>query len=149
MRIAISTLLLLASVTSIPALAETCEVEIASNDKIEYSKSEIRVSASCDKVRLTLKHTGKLPVEQMGHNWTLAKTDGWRDLAQAGVQAGLENDYLPKGDGRIITHTDMIGGGESTSITFDLSQLKKGSDYTYFCSFPGHWAMMNGKFIIE
>jgi azurin len=43
----------------------------------------------------------------------------------------------------------MIGGGESTSITFDVSELEKGGDYTYFCSFPGHWGTMNGKLVVK
>ncbi len=131
------------------AAAKTCELEITGNDQIQFNKSKLTVSSECDKVKLTLKHVGKLAVEQMGHNWTLAKTGDWRDLAQKGQAAGLENEYLPVGDERILAHTDMIGGGESASVTFDLSNLEKGGDYTFFCSFPGHWALMNGKFVIE
>ena len=40
--------------------------------------------------------------------------------------------------------TKVIGGGESDSVTFDVSKLAAGQDYTYFCSFPGHFAMMKG-----
>ena len=39
-----------------------------------------------------------------------------------------------------------IGGGESTEITFSTEKLKSGGDYSFFCSFPGHWAIMKGKF---
>jgi azurin len=131
------------------ASAKTCELEITGNDQIQYDKSKLTVAADCDKVKLTLEHVGKLPVKQMGHNWVLAKTSDWKSIAQTGQGAGLENDYLPKDDERVIVHTDMIGGGQSTSITFDLSGLEKGGDYTFFCSFPGHWALMNGKFVIE
>ncbi len=131
------------------AAAKTCELEITGNDQLQYDKSTLTVAADCDKVKLTLKHSGQLTVEQMGHNWVLAETGEWKALAQSGQGAGLENDYLPAGDERIIVHTDMIGGGESTSITLDVSDLEKGGDYTYFCSFPGHWAVMNGKLVIE
>mgnify|MGYP006273075589 CR=1 FL=1 len=24
-----------------------------------------------------------------------------------------------------------------------------GGDYTFFCSFPGHWSVMHGKFIVN
>jgi len=131
------------------AAAKTCELTITGNDQLQYNKSELVVEADCDKVTVTLEHVGKLPVEQMGHNWTLARTADWKALAQAGQGAGLENGYLPPGDDRVIANTDMIGGGETTSVTFDVSKLEKGGDYTFFCSFPGHWAVMNGKLIVK
>ena len=52
-------------------------------------------------------------------------------------------------DPRVIAETDLIGGGETASVTFDLSGLEPGGDYTYFCSFPGHYVLMKGNFIIE
>ena len=57
--------------------------------------------------------------------------------------------YLQENDHRIISSTNMIGGGQETSVTFDVSVLELGGDYTYFCSFPGHNVLMNGKLIIE
>lgn len=129
--------------------AKTCEVEITGNDALEFDKSEIVVDADCEEVTLTLKHSGAMSVEQMGHNWTLTTTDNWREVAQAGQAAGRDNNYLPPGDDRVLQHTDLVGGGESTSITFGLSQLDRDTDYTFFCAFPGHWAQMNGKFIIR
>ena len=43
----------------------------------------------------------------------------------------------------------MIGGGEESSVTFNLSALEAGQDYIFFCSFPGHYALMKGQFIVE
>jgi azurin len=40
----------------------------------------------------------------------------------------------------------MIGGGQSTSVTFPASLLMKGGSYMYLCTFPGHNALMRGKF---
>lgn len=139
-------LLLAATGTS---YAKTCELNITGNDQLQYDKSELVVESDCDKVKLTLEHVGQMPVESMGHNWVLAPSEGWKEIAKAGTGAGAENDYLPKDAEGIIAHTDMIGGGESTSITFDVSDLEKGGDYTYFCSFPGHWGAMNGKLIVK
>jgi azurin len=67
-------------------------------------------------------------------------------VAQAGIGAGLANDYLVPGDRRVLAHTKVIGGGESTSVTFSGSLLSKGGDYSYLCTFPGHSALMHGKF---
>ncbi|MES1943545.1 azurin [Salinisphaera sp. PC39] len=132
-----------------PAAAGDCELSITGNDQIQYNKSELVVPAGCDKVTLTLEHVGKMSVQQMGHNWVLTESADYQAVAQAGMQAGADNAYVPPEDDRVIVHTDLVGGGESTSITFDVSQLEAGGDYTYFCSFPGHFSMMKGKLIVK
>lgn len=132
-----------------PAAAADCELSITGNDQMQFNKSELVVPADCDEVTLTLEHVGEMSVEQMGHNWVLTETEDFEAVAQAGMQAGAANEYVPEDDDRVITHTDLIGGGETTSITFDASGLEAGGDYTYFCSFPGHFAQMNGKLVVE
>lgn len=131
-----------------PSFAQECSLTIDGNDQIQFDKQEMRVSSSCEQVTVTLRHVGELPASTMGHNWVLTTTPDYMPVAQAGQAAGPP-DYLPAGDGRVIAATEIIGGGEETSVTFDLSQLEPGGDYTYFCSFPGHFVLMNGKFIVE
>lgn len=127
------------------AAAKTCSVEIAGNDQMQFDKTSIAIAADCTEVELTLKHTGKLPVTAMGHNWVLTKTADFQPVATAGASAGPANNYVPKDDARVIAFTKLVGGGESTSIKFSTSKLEKGEDYTFFCSFPGHWSLMKGK----
>lgn len=127
------------------AEAKTCSVEIAGNDQMQFDKNQIAIAADCTEVELTLKHSGKLPVTAMGHNWVLTETPAFQAVANAGVSAGPANNYVPKGDARVLAATKLVGGGESTSIKFPTSKLKKGGDYTFFCSFPGHWSIMKGK----
>jgi len=141
-------LLALVLAASAPAaFAKTCSVTIDSTDQMKYSQAEIRLGGDCTQVKLTLRHTGKIAANVMGHNWVLAKTSDFRPLAIAGGKATLADSYLPKGDARAIAHTKVVGGGESTSITFPTRGLEKGGDYTFFCSFPGHWNVMKGKFV--
>lgn len=130
-------------------MAEGCEVTIDSNDMMKYDKSEIVVAKSCGEVTLTLTHSGALPAAVMGHNWILAKTGEWQALAGDAMAVGPDKHYLPEGDECMLAHTDLIGGGESTSVTFDVSGLDPEGDYTFFCSFPGHSFQMNGKFRVE
>jgi len=125
--------------------AKTCSVEISGNDQMQFDKKEIAIAADCTEVELTLKHTGKLPVTAMGHNWVLTTTADFQPVATAGASAGAGNQYVPKDDARVIAFTKLVGGGESTSIKFPTSKLKAGGDYTFFCSFPGHWSLMKGK----
>lgn len=129
------------------AFAKTCSVEIEGNDQMQFNKTSIPVAADCTEVELTLKHTGKLPATAMGHNWVLTKTADFQPVATAGASAGPANNYVPKGDARVIAMTKLVGGGESTTIKFPTSKLQKGGDYTFFCSFPGHWSLMKGKLV--
>jgi len=146
-RILTSTVLLgaLSVFAPLTYAAKTCELAIEGNDAMQFNKQTLAVAADCTEVKLTLSHPGKLPAAAMGHNWVLTETPVYQAVATAGMSAGLQNDYVPKGDKRVIAHTKVIGGGESTSITFPTSALKKGGDYTFFCSFPGHWSVMKGK----
>ncbi len=131
-----------------PAFGQDCSLTIEANDQIQFNTKEMRVSSSCSEVTVTLRHVGQLAVNIMGHNWVLTKTQDFQAVAQAGQSSGPPQ-YIPAGDERVIAHTEMIGGGQETSVTFSLDKLEAGGDYTFFCSFPGHFVLMNGKFIVE
>ena len=131
------------------AQARVCAVSIGSTDQMSFSSREIKVAADCSQVKLTLRHTGRLAATAMGHNWVLTKTADYQPVAMAGMRMTLADSYLPKKDPRVLAHTAVIGGGQSTSVTFSTAALRKGGDYTFFCSFPGHFAMMKGKFIFN
>ena len=130
------------------ANGQECEQTIEGNDALRFNLTEVRVSTSCEQVTITLQHVGSLPANVMGHNWVLTTTTNFVPVASAGQAAGPPG-YMPEGDPRVIAETDLIGGGETASVTFDLSGLEPGGDYTYFCSFPGHYVLMKGNFIIE
>lgn len=131
------------------AWSQDCSLTIEGNDQIQFNVKELRVNKSCSSVTLTLKHTGQLAANVMGHNWVLTATSDYQAVATAGQAAGAANNYVPAGDARVIAATTVIGGGQETSVTFDTSKLTPGGDYTYFCSFPGHFVLMNGKLIVE
>lgn len=63
------------------------------------------------------------------------------------MKAGMAGGFLKAGDDRVIAHTQVIGGGQSDTITFSTAKLSKGGDYVFFCSFPGHASMMKGTFV--
>lgn len=148
MRTIFAIVVLAVSAVSGTAYGQECNQTIEGNDLIKFSLPEMHVSASCSEVTVTLRHTGMLPAAAMGHNWVLAATPDYIAVAQAGQAAGAPG-YLPSGDPRVIAASAIVGGGEETSVTFNISGLQAGGDYTFFCSFPGHYVLMNGKFIIE
>ena len=146
-RNATAAVLLLAAL-AIPSFAhaDPCQLEIKGNDQMQYDKQVLTVPASCQEVTLTLHHVGKLPREAMGHNWVLVNAADLEAVVNGGMGAGLANDYVAAGDKRVLAHTKVIGGGQTTSVTFPTSVLKPGGDYRYLCTYPGHNALMRGTF---
>src|SRR5688572_20805937 len=80
------------------AAPKVCKLEIAGTDQMQFDKKELKVEAGCAQVELTLKHTGKLPAQAMGHNWVLVKTADVNAVASAGMASGLANNYLVPND---------------------------------------------------
>ncbi len=133
-----------APVADVPT--ETAEFTLNAGDDMKYDVTEMKVKAG-QKVKVTLHHTGKSDKTAMGHNFVLLTQDiDFLKFAEAAI-AAADNEYIPKNlEADIIAHTKLIGGGETTEIEFTAPE--KGT-YQYLCSFPGHAAMMNGKFIVE
>jgi azurin len=131
------------------AAPKVCKLAITGNDAIQYDKKQLTITSDCTQVELTLTHIGKLPAQSMGHDWVLVKAEDLAAVANDGLTAGLANNYVKQGDARVIAHTKVVGGGESATVTFATSALKKGQAYKYLCTFPGHNALMNGDFIVQ
>ena len=131
------------------AAAENCVIDLKGDDAMKFDKTEVVVSASCKEITINLSHSGALPATAMGHNVVIAATADIQALGTAGMTAGVAAHYVPAGDARVLGHTAVIGGGATTTATFPGSALKAGGDYSFFCSFPGHWAIMKGKLIVE
>jgi azurin len=111
---------------------------------MQYNVGSITVPASCKKFTITLKHTGTMPATSMGHNVVIAKASDAQGITADGMAAGASADYVKAGDTRVVVHTKVVGGGQTAMLSFDPKKIKDG-DYEFFCSFPGHYAMMHGK----
>jgi azurin len=128
------------------AADKVCKLAITATDLMQYDKQELDVAGDCTSVELTITHGGKLPKEAMGHNWVLVNAPDLSAVANAGTSAGAANNYVPQGDKRVLANTKLVGGGESATVTFSTSILKKGGAYMYLCTFPGHNSSMRGTF---
>lgn len=120
-------------------------LQIESNDQMQYSTNELKAHPGL--IQLTLTHTGKMEKSVMGHNLVILKPG--TDIAAFTQKAVLakDTDYIPGSEKEsIVAHTRLIGGGESDTIEFTISEP---GTYDYICSFPGHAALMKGKLIVE
>jgi len=127
-------------------VSNSVNIGLTGNDLMQFDKNEIRVKAG-QEVTLTLRHIGKIELLIMGHNFVLLKPGvEINAFAQEATMAGKDADWIPNDGKDVIVHTKMIGGGQSTSITFTAPES---GTYDFLCSFSGHSATMRGKFIVE
>ena len=122
-----------------------CSTTVEADDAMKFNVSEINISKSCKQFNLTLKHTGKMPKNAMGHNIIITKSEDVDAADKDAGAAGVAGNYVKEGDARVIAHTKLIGGGEQDTVSIDTSKFAAGNKYEFFCGFPGHIAMMRGK----
>ncbi|MGB3394746.1 MAG: azurin, partial [Stenotrophomonas sp.] len=128
--------------------AGNCTISLKGDDAMKFDLREATVSAGCATITVELTHTGKLPMAAMGHNVVITTTADMAAAARDGIKAGTANAYVAKDDARVIAHTALIGGGATTRVSFPGKKLTAGTDYSFFCSFPGHSALMKGKLVV-
>ena len=142
------TLSLVLMILSGGLMASDCKITINGNDMMQYDVTTIDVDSNCASFEVTLNHSGKLDKSIMGHNIVIVPTQSFDEIiGMISMDAGIDNGFLPNDD-RIIAKTAMIGGGETTSVSFEPAKLESGKEYTFFCSFPGHYGIMRGKLAI-
>ncbi|HZV38562.1 MAG TPA: azurin [Pseudoxanthomonas sp.] len=140
--------LTLLGVASAAQASPNCTIKLKANDAMQFDLKTATVSASCPKIGIELVHTGKLPAQAMGHNVVISQTADMNAITAAALKAGAAAGYVPKGDAKVIAATPLVGGGATTKASFAGGKLKAGGDYSFFCSFPGHSALMKGKLVV-
>jgi len=122
-------------------------IEITADDTMKFNVTEIRAKLG-EALRVTLKNTGQMPRQVMGHNWVLLKPISEGDLTAFGMKAAsIAPDYLPGDRSSVVAHTKLLGGGESDTIEFSAPDAA--GEYPFICTFPGHFALMKGKLIVK
>ena len=130
--------------------AAACSVNLEGNDAMRYSTANIEVPKSCANFTINLKHSGQMAKAVMGHNVVVAKTADMGAINADGMKAGLAADYIKAGDTRVIAHSKVVGGGESTSVSVPVAKLvAAGAPLSFFCSFPGHSGLMKGTVTLK
>lgn len=121
------------------------EVEIEGNDMMQFNLDKIEVTEG-QIVKLTLKHVGEMSAESMGHNWVLLMPGTNVTAFGSAAVSAKETEYIPVDmKDQVVAYTATIGGGEETSIEF---AAPKAGYYDFICSFPGHYGVMRGSFVV-
>jgi azurin len=130
------------------ASAQDGKIEITGNDQMQFNVKTFEVTEG-QEVVLSFKHIGQLPVVAMGHNVVILKPGTAVPAFATKCAPANDTDYIPQDEeskAAIVAYTKMLGGGESDEITFTAPAP---GDYPFICSFPGHFAIMQGVMTVK
>ncbi len=122
-------------------------VRITGNDQMRFDLTAFSVQAG-QEVTLTFANIGNLPKVAMGHNVVILQAGTNVDEFAQKAMVAVDTDYIPQDAGdQIIAHTKLLGPGESDTITFTAPTQP--GNYVYLCTFPGHYAIMQGVMTVK
>ena len=115
-------------------------------NQMKFKQTEFTVAPG-QTIKLVFENTATSP--SMQHNVLVinsTKDEIFRRVGEGGMSAGSANDYVPEDDA-IIAHTPIAPPGKTVSVTFTVPEQT--GDYGYLCTFPGHWATMQGTMHVK
>lgn len=131
-----------APAASLPVLEVTLKPDPA--NPLAYDTKTISAKAG-QKVKVTFNNTH--PTLPQPHNFVLGKA-GTKDKMMSIAMSAMtlvDKGYIPDSPD-ILAHTKLIQPGQSETIEFTLPAA---GEYPYFCTFPGHVAIMNGILTVQ
>jgi azurin len=126
-----------AAAAVLPVLEITIKPDAA--NPLAYDTKTISAKAG-QKIKLTFTNTH--PTLPQPHNIVIGKL-GTKDKMMGiamGAMTLVDKGYIPDSPD-ILAHTKLLQPGSSETIEFSVPAA---GEYPYFCTFPGHVAIMNG-----
>ena len=123
-------------------------IRIEGTDQLKFSVKTIEAHPG-ETLKIHFSVTSRYDKASMAHNWVLLKASAEASEVARKSADNHENEYIdPKVTDTIIAHTRLLGDGESDTIT--IKAPEKPGEYTYLCTFPGHYmAGMKGTLEVE
>lgn len=121
-------------------------IKLEAGDDMKFNRTNLTIPAG-QEITVTLKHTGKMSKDMMGHNFVILKQG--EDVKEYGNEAmkAKDEEYVPKAlADKVVAHSNMIGGGETTELKFSIAEP---GEYPFLCSFPGHYPIMKGIITVK
>ncbi|MGM0506567.1 MAG: plastocyanin/azurin family copper-binding protein [Bacteroidota bacterium] len=116
---------------------EVRTIEITGMDNMKYDVEEI-VAEPGETIRIEFKVVSEMPPAAMKHNIAIVDLDTDLDAFVQASIAATDNDYIaPDMEEQVIANTEMIGGGETSTIEFTVPETP--GEYDFVCTFPGHY----------
>jgi len=109
---------------------------------MHYDVSEIQVPANT-KMKITLINDATDP--SMQHNVVITRASDMDSVAMHGISAGLAKGFVPD-DKTVIASSALAAPGKSVVLEFTTPAS---GDYSFMCTYPGHYQKMHGKLVVK
>lgn len=119
-------------------------------NRMKYQRTEFAVAPG-ETVKLVFENVATSP--SMQHNVVIVTSNDdevFMEIGEAGTRAGSTNDYIPQEEElreQVLAYTPMSKPGETVEVTFTAPS--EPGEYGYLCTFPGHWATMQGTMYVK
>jgi uncharacterized cupredoxin-like copper-binding protein len=127
--------------------AEVSTIELTVGDNMRFTPSVIQAHPG-QRVRIVLRRVGKLPA--LAHNVVLLKKGtAPKAFIDKASKATEETGSIPPAmEDQAIVASALVKPGESAEVTFEAPA--EPGEYTFVCSFPGHFGLgMKGQLIVK
>ena len=126
--------------------AGTAEVALAPvGDEMRYAQTEFTVAPG-QTVHLVFNNTATSPA--MRHNVVILQQGSDVTAFGTAAVAAAATDYIPADmESQVIAHTAMSNPGQTVEVTFTAPE--QAGDYPFLCTFPGHFATMQGTMHVQ
>lgn len=112
-------------------------IEITGTDQLTFSVTEIEASPG-ETIQIVLTTESTMPPESMSHNVAVVEPSiDLEAFVNASAQAADSEYIAPEFEDEVIAYTEMIGGGETSEVTFTVPE--EPGEYPFVCTFPGHY----------
>ncbi len=109
-------------------------------DEMRFAETEFTVTAG-QEVRLVMDNVATSVAMQ--HNVVILVMGADVNAFGQAAMSAADTDYVPSAmTDQVVAHTPMSQPGQSTEVTFTAPT--EPGDYTYICTFPGHFTVMQG-----
>lgn len=119
------------------------QMTLATEPGLKYDRELITLEAG-SKLALTFNND-----DDMAHNVVITLPGSADAVGRAAMNLGLEADdleYVPRNN-EVLYHTSMLEPGQRETIYIEVPD--EPGDYTFVCTFPGHYISMRGVFRVE
>ena len=104
--------------------------------QLKYNLNNFSVKAG-SKVKITFLNPDVIP-----HNLLIVEPGSRAEIGNQAIAMGADAVKKAPKNSKILHGTKMLEAGQKETLEFTAPS--KPGDYEFICTFPGHWAVMNG-----
>ncbi|MFT5128751.1 MAG: azurin [Rhodothermales bacterium] len=113
---------------------------------LKYNRTKLKVKTG-ESIALTLWN-----LDQMPHNLVVTYPGAKQAVGEAAFRMlndpkALEKHYVPDGHEGVLAYTNVVQPEGKHTLYMTMPQ--EPGEYPYICTFPGHWQVMQGVFLVR